>query len=309
MARQPYGRHSAGKVNPVKDLYLLIKEQTTPVGRAVGVAALSGGVALSVAIPAFAGGSGQVTQLEASMSLATDTAALPAGAGEAATATFGAPAIRTERAVVAEAAQDARAAAAPAAFGAPVDKPAAKPAAKPTNAQVSRSTTRTAVTAKKTSTTTTTKTATKTTTKAVNKPTTTTTRPRVSTSGGVIGNNYPGWYGTDPYRFTARQCTSFVAWRLNSANGVAFNVFFRGVKWGNASNWGYAARSVGYRVDNTPVRGAVAWQARGHVAWVARVNGDGTVVIEEYNWNYDQSYHTRTVPASKFQYIHIADLG
>ena len=47
----------------------------------------------------------------------------------------------------------------------------------------------------------------------------------------------------DPWQFYNRECTSFVAWRLNSENGVAFNDYWRGQHWGNASNWSNAARS------------------------------------------------------------------
>ncbi|MFD5601045.1 FG-GAP-like repeat-containing protein [Leucobacter sp. NPDC058333] len=143
------------------------------------------------------------------------------------------------------------------------------------------------------------------------------------------GDDYPARYRNlpwpyqsdniwDEWNFAYRQCTSFVAWRLNSANGVPFSNQYMGLyRWGDAGQWADSARSVGIRVDTTPEVGAVAWSgpnygdasAYGHVAWVADVLSDGRVVIEEYNAGWAGSYSTRTVAPSQFQgYIHIKDL-
>src|SRR3954454_219192 len=121
----------------------------------------------------------------------------------------------------------------------------------------------------------------------------------------------------DPWQFYNRECTSFVAWRLNSENQVAFNDFWRGAHWGNASNWRAAARSLDVPVDNNPSRGAVAWweagsagSSRGHVAWVQTV-GDGAITIEEYNYLHAGKYDTRTISSSSSLwpsgFIHIKD--
>ena len=48
----------------------------------------------------------------------------------------------------------------------------------------------------------------------------------------------------DPWQFYNRECTSFVAWRLNSENQVAFNDYWQGQHWGNASNWKNAALAL-----------------------------------------------------------------
>lgn len=142
----------------------------------------------------------------------------------------------------------------------------------------------------------------------------------------VIGDNYPhksatpcgssawcvngSWY--HPTRlFAYRNCTDFVAYRLNTANKVAFTNNFKGVTWGNAKQWRAAAQQAGYRVDSTPKRGAIAYSSAGtygHVAWVERVNSNGTVVIEEYNYGTTGKYNRRTVNTSAFQYIHVKDL-
>ena len=43
------------------------------------------------------------------------------------------------------------------------------------------------------------------------------------------------------------------------------------------------------------------------MAWVASV-GDGVVTIEDYNYTVPGEYDVRTVPTSKYIYIHIKDL-
>lgn len=141
---------------------------------------------------------------------------------------------------------------------------------------------------------------------------------RSATPTGVIGDDYPAkWKHLDPdshiddWGMYVRYCTSFVAHRLSSANK-----FELPRAYGNAEAWGGRARSEGYRVDNTPVRGAVAWSDAsaenewwGHVAWVAAVNGD-MVTVEEYNYGNRNAYNSRTVHKSAFTgYIHFKDLG
>jgi len=121
----------------------------------------------------------------------------------------------------------------------------------------------------------------------------------------------------DPWQFYNRECTSFVAWRLNSENQVAFDDYWQGQHWGNASHWKAAAVALGIPVDNRPTRGAVAWWAagsagssRGHVAWVQTV-GDGAITIEEYNYLSRGRYDTRTISSSSSLwpsgFIHIKD--
>ena len=138
----------------------------------------------------------------------------------------------------------------------------------------------------------------------------------------VYNDDYPSYYSNpaqdsliDEWGFYNRECTSFCAWRLNSQNGVAFNNWYNGVNWGNASNWGYAAQNVGILVDNNPKVGSIAWSNGGHVAWVNAVNGNGTIIIEEYNCTWpgvqDESgrYLSRVVTNDHFTgYIHINDI-
>ncbi|MEV5750242.1 CHAP domain-containing protein [Actinoallomurus sp. NPDC052308] len=112
----------------------------------------------------------------------------------------------------------------------------------------------------------------------------------------------------DPWLFYKRECVSFAAWRVRQRLGVDFTNSYRGVHWGNANNWDDAALSAGVRVDHTAKVGAVAqWNtgSYGHVAYVARVNSDGTILVEEYNYLSAHNYDTRTISASSVgNYIH-----
>ena len=121
----------------------------------------------------------------------------------------------------------------------------------------------------------------------------------------------------DPWQFYNRECTSFVAWRLNSENNVDFYNYWRGQHWGDASHWKTAAVAGGVLVDNKPTRGAVAWwsagsagSSRGHVAWVQTV-GAGAITIEEYNYLSRGHYDTRTISSSSSLwpsgFIHVKD--
>src|SRR5207342_2669318 len=109
-----------------------------------------------------------------------------------------------------------------------------------------------------------------------------------------------------------RNCTSFVAWRLRTVNGIAdFSNHFGGGTFGNAGLWDENAEALGYLVDDQPAVGAVAQTDSGrvgHVAWVSAV-GDGTVTVEEYNYLVAGGYDVRTVPTSDFRYLHLDDVS
>ena len=100
------------------------------------------------------------------------------------------------------------------------------------------------------------------------------------------GDDYPAHYKNgsqeiDKWRMYSRQCTSFAAFRLSNVNGFEIPAAY-----GNANEWGYRARREGYRVDNRPAIGSIAWSTAGtygHVAWVSNVIGD-EIEIEEYNY-------------------------
>jgi len=153
----------------------------------------------------------------------------------------------------------------------------------------------------------------------------------VATKPGIKGDDYPykdsqpDFKGGDKWGFYARECTSFVAWRINQL-GVNFTngMIGRNGKhpddnppvFGNGEHWADHARTLGFRVDNTPSVGAIAHYGpnaffagpMGHVAYVAQVNGDGTIVLEEYNWATPYAYHNPprvTHPSQVTSFIHI----
>lgn len=135
-------------------------------------------------------------------------------------------------------------------------------------------------------------------------------------SGRVIGDDYPAAWRNNPntvdsWGYYTGNCTSFVANRLHNVNH-----FEVPRAMGNGAQWGAVARSLGYRVDNTPAVGSVAYYTDGvygYVAWVAEIVG-GNIVVEEYNWirngKMDYTYHPQTQSISKpTGFIHFKDLS
>jgi len=101
-----------------------------------------------------------------------------------------------------------------------------------------------------------------------------------------------------------RQCTDFVAWRLNRDAGstkAPFKFVWSEMtpNGGSASQWASAWRNNGWKTSHKPVTGSVAWFQGNHVAYVKSVQDNGDVVLEEYNWGGDRSYHTRTIGADE----------
>ena len=118
----------------------------------------------------------------------------------------------------------------------------------------------------------------------------------------------------DEWNFYFRECTSYVAWRINcdactTASPWFFSNRMAGEHWGNASNWNENAVLLGYTVDNIPERGAIAqWDSGvGHVAYVEDVNPDGSINVSEYNKHLDHNYGYRcNIAATAIDhYIHV----
>ncbi|MEV0396312.1 CHAP domain-containing protein [Polymorphospora rubra] len=105
--------------------------------------------------------------------------------------------------------------------------------------------------------------------------------------------------GIDPWNFYKGQCTSFAAWALRSRVGVPFSNQYAGQdRWGNAKEWVAAAGRAGVPVHNSPRAGDIAVRlggTYGHVAFVTRVNSNGTFEVDEYNYLYADRYSHRTV--------------
>jgi surface antigen len=104
--------------------------------------------------------------------------------------------------------------------------------------------------------------------------------------------------GVDPWGFYWGQCVSYAAWKVRTTTSWSnFQNYTNGVHFGNAVNWGYAARQIGVRVDTHPSVGSVAWRtsgSAGHVAWVTAVHSDGTIDVSEYNYLVSSGFDTRS---------------
>lgn len=109
------------------------------------------------------------------------------------------------------------------------------------------------------------------------------------------GSGYGGYF---------RECTDFVAWRLNRDGAPGWYA------WGNANRWDDTARTKGVRVDRVPALGAVAEWESNHVAYVAGWNSTHSMIfIEEYNYGLTGTYSSRWIPASSpSNYLHVHDL-
>ncbi|MDO8649795.1 MAG: CHAP domain-containing protein [Candidatus Berkelbacteria bacterium] len=116
-------------------------------------------------------------------------------------------------------------------------------------------------------------------------------------TGGYPWANEPDAYAVDPWLYYKRQCTSFAAWKFQAEFGLVFYNTRPGQ--GSAWNWPALARDQGYQTSSTPQANSVISiptgpnRPYGHAAWVNRVNSDGTIDIEEYNWSVSRSYSER----------------
>jgi surface antigen len=102
--------------------------------------------------------------------------------------------------------------------------------------------------------------------------------------------------GVDPWNFYKGQCTSFAAFRARSVKHVGFTNSYKGQHWGNANHWDDAARAAGIPVYKSPKVGDIAVRSSGtygHVAYVAKVNSDGSFMVEEYNHVRSDTYSYR----------------
>ena len=130
-------------------------------------------------------------------------------------------------------------------------------------------------------------------------------------------NDYP-WAccgctsASDTWGYTIRQCTSFCAFRISQTGRPV-------PRWDNASTWDSGARASGYLVNGSPDGGGLVlaqWSpshhpagyevgSAGHIMTVLRNNGNGTVLVEDYNWNYCCCYRQHSIPIAGTNFIHI----
>lgn len=123
----------------------------------------------------------------------------------------------------------------------------------------------------------------------------------------------------DPWRFCEDNCTSWVAWKVNQAQGVTdmtledweypFYNYMTSPRLSHAKNWDTRLAAAGFTVNDNPQRGCIAqWEGAswnydfGHVAYVHEVSSNGTITVSEYNYSPLCEYNTRTISPSDSQY-------
>lgn len=110
----------------------------------------------------------------------------------------------------------------------------------------------------------------------------------------------------DKWGFFQRECTSFVASRLNRVK--PFSNRMKGGHFGNAITWDDNARRIGMKVNRTPTVGSVMVRnsgRAGHVAIVAKVKGR-KIYVEQYNAQNDHKYSQQWLDVtSVMTFIHV----
>lgn len=128
----------------------------------------------------------------------------------------------------------------------------------------------------------------------------------------AVGDDYPWPHetiddnggGLSPLGYYYRECVDFVAWRLNRDAGRTSAPWK--YTWGTITPLGGSAyewpdnwAAKGWATSSVPIVGCVAWWTYNHVSYVQKVNEDGTVLLEEYNYGGKHSYVTRTFPTAQ----------
>ncbi len=121
-------------------------------------------------------------------------------------------------------------------------------------------------------------------------------------------------YGiSDPYGYALRNCTSFVAWKLVSLGVPVAKVR----SLGNGGDWYDNAPNNGLSRDTTPQVGDAAvipsttpgFKPYGHVAYVDKVNSDGTIEIQQSNWDLIGDQDQRTVNPTQVGFTEFVHFG
>ncbi|KIX90672.1 peptidase M23B [Staphylococcus microti] len=138
----------------------------------------------------------------------------------------------------------------------------------------------------------------------------TTTNVNTAAAGGATGvtqvsNGYNSPTFNHQNLYDWGQCT-WHAFNRRAETGQPISTY-----WWNADHWAGAAAADGYVVNNSPQAGAIMQSYEGpvgHVAYVERVNPDGSVLVSEMNYNTPPGQvGYRTVPGSltsSYNYIH-----
>ncbi|HEX5456212.1 MAG TPA: CHAP domain-containing protein [Candidatus Saccharimonadales bacterium] len=132
---------------------------------------------------------------------------------------------------------------------------------------------------------------------------------QLSAGGAVVAGDpghggYPSVWANAPqdsrldnWGMYNRECVSYTAWKVYQTFG--FMPYWGGR--GNANEWPGDARSAGIPTGSTPrVHSVAIWNVGyfGHAMWVEAVNGDGSLWVSQYNYDYHGHYSEMRVSAS-----------
>jgi surface antigen len=119
-----------------------------------------------------------------------------------------------------------------------------------------------------------------------------------SSSAGLAASN-PFDFGQCTYHAYEKRADVY---DIAVAHGVSRGRTAHGGWWWDAWHWLGNARTAGIPTGSTPRSGALVVFPRGyggssigHVAYVMRVNRDGSYVISERNWNHNHNVTTRSI--------------
>ncbi len=107
----------------------------------------------------------------------------------------------------------------------------------------------------------------------------------------------------DSWGMFNRECVSYTAWKVYQTYGHM--PFWGG--HGNANQWPASAVADGISVGTTPRKNSVAiWMTGtwGHAMWVEGVNGDGTIHVSQYNFDFQGHYSEMNTSAAGVIYIY-----
>jgi peptidoglycan DL-endopeptidase CwlO len=124
-------------------------------------------------------------------------------------------------------------------------------------------------------------------------------------SAGDPGHGgYPSAYANAPqdslidsWGMYNRECVSYTAWKVYQTYG--FMPYWGGS--GNANQWPGNAQAAGIPTGSTPrVHSVAIWNVGsfGHAMWVEAVNGDGSLWVSQYNFDYQGHYSEMRVSPS-----------
>lgn len=111
--------------------------------------------------------------------------------------------------------------------------------------------------------------------------------------GQVIGDDYAAECAkTIGASNCTGQCVAFVKFRLVKHGVISVQPL------GDGGDVTSTLRGLGFKVDTTPAVNSVMslrHNSTGHAAMVSKVNADGSIVVEEYNWPDGLKYGSRTI--------------